>query len=492
MNNSNCNYSKIIGSILFKFAVLLMIIFKMRKRNICYLIFFYLLIHTNLAAQDESDNTLIRSLHENAVTDSKAYGWLEYICLNIGHRLSGSPQLAAATHYTKSTMEGLGLDKVWLQPCMVPHWERGNKEECRVINSHLGNFDLNVLALGNTTGTGPNGVKAEVLVVMGLAELEKLNDKDVKGKIVFFNRPFQESALNTFIAYRNTVDQRGRGPQLAAKKGAVAALVRSVSANPDDAPHTGATNFEQGAQQIPCYALGNQSSDLLTELCAGGKVEVFCRSDSRMLDPVEGFNVIGEIRGSKYPDEIIIVGGHLDSWDVGHGAHDDGAGCVQAIEVLRLLKSVNYKPQRTIRAIMYTNEENGLAGGKAYKAYADQSTEKQLMAIESDAGGHSPKGFFYEADAGISPVYNSTLAFWKKVLEPYGYQFIPGGSGSDIGTLKPNKTFLLGLMPDSQRYFDYHHSSNDTFDKVNRRELELGAAAMASIVYLADKYELKN
>ncbi len=464
----------------------------MLNRYICYLAFFCLLINTDLAAQEESDNTIIRALHENAVTDSKAYEWLEYLCLNIGHRLSGSPQLVAATYYTKTTMEGLGLDRVWLQPCQMPHWVRGEKEECRVLNSTLGSFDLNVLALGNTTGTGPKGVKAEVLVVMGLEELEKLKDKDVKGKIVFFNRPFQESALNTFIAYSNTVDQRSRGPQLAAKKGAVAALVRSVTANPDDEPHTGSTFFEPGASQIPCYALGTKSSDLLAQLAESGKVEVFCRSNSRMLTPVEGFNVIGEITGSKYPDEIIIVGGHLDSWDVGHGAHDDGAGCVQAMEVLRLLKSVNYKPQRTIRAIMYTNEENGFAGGKAYKAYADQVKEKQLMAIESDAGGHSPMGFFYEADAGVSPVYNSTLTFWKKVLEPYGYQFIPGGSGADIGTLKPNKTFLLGLMPDSQRYFDYHHSSNDTFDKVNRRELELGAAAMASIVYLADKYELKN
>ena len=210
------------------------------------------------------------------------------------------------------------------------------------------------------------------------------------------------------------------------------------------------------------------------------------------MGTTDGYNVIGQLTGSKYPDEVIIIGGHLDSWDIGEGAHDDGTGCVQSIEVLRLLQSSGYKPQRTIRAILYTNEENGLAGGKAYKAYAGVAKEKQMMAIESDSGGHSPQGFFYEAEAGISPEFQQSLKEWKVLLEPYGYQFVPGGSGADVGTLRPLKTFLLGLMPDSQRYFDYHHSSNDTFDKVNRRELELGAAAVASIVFLADKYGTKK
>ena len=463
----------------------------MQNLRYCILFLCFSLFTIKAWGQNKTDAEMIATFHEKAVVESKAYEWLEFLCKKIGNRLSGTPQLMAATYYSKSLMEQLNFDSVWLQPCQVPVWIRGEKEECRIVSSKLGSFELKVLALGNSTGTGQLGVEGEVIIVNSLQELEKMDDSKVKDKIVFFNRPFQESALYTGKAYGSTVDQRVRGPQLAAKKGAVAALVRSVTANRDDEPHTGATNFEDGARQIPCYALGTQSSNLLADLNFKSPVRVYCKSTSKMMGTTDGYNVIGQLTGSKYPDEVIIIGGHLDSWDIGEGAHDDGTGCVQSIEVLRLLQSSGYKPQRTIRAILYTNEENGLAGGKAYKAYADVAKEKQMMAIESDSGGHSPQGFFYEAEAGISPEFQQSLKEWKVLLEPYGYQFVPGGSGADVGTLRPLKTFLLGLMPDSQRYFDYHHSSNDTFDKVNRRELELGAAAVASIVFLADKYGLK-
>lgn len=434
------------------------------------------------------DSLLINSLHQQVLTDGKAYEWLEYLSTKIGHRLSGSPQLMAATTYARNLMDGLHLDNIWLQPCQVPYWIRGTKEVCRVVSSPRGNFDLSVLALGNTTGTGHAGVQGQVLKVYSLDELSKLPDSEVKDKIVFFNRAWDETLVNTFQGYGRTVDQRSRGPRLAASKGAAAVLVRSVSTGHDDEPHTGGTFFRKGDRQIPAFALGHKSSELLTQLVSKGKTEIFLQSTSEMRGTADGYNIIGEIKGREFPEEIIIVAAHIDTWDVGDGSHDDGAGCVQSLEVARLFKAINYKPKRTIRIILYTNEENGIAGALAYRDYADKSDEKHIMAIESDAGGHSPHGFFYEAESSVEPSYTQLLNSWQYLMDTYGYVYAKGGSGVDIGPLKPHKLLLMGLMPDSQRYFDYHHSHNDTFDKVNRRELHLGAAAMASIVYLVDKY----
>ena len=458
-------------------------------------IFFVLMLLTFfnscIFGQLSEDKRMIRQLHELSVTKGKAYDWLEFLCKDIGHRLSGSPQLAAATNYTYYLMKELGFDSVWLQSCKVPHWERGPKEIVRVTGSVEGQFDLSALALGNTWGTGPNGVSGEVIAVYGLEQLSKMPDSLVKGKIVFFNRPFAEAPLNTFESYGMTVDQRGGGPALAAKKGAIAALVRSVTGSNDDIPHTGGSWFGEQGPFIAAYAIGCQSADRLAHALKLGKVVAYCQSDSRMLPDADGWNVIGEIRGSKYPEEIIVVGGHLDSWDVGEGAHDDGAGTVQSIEVLQLLRLAGYKPQRTIRAILFTNEENGARGGKAYKTFTDKTNEKQILAIESDAGGHSPQGFTWESTDKYEGKYRDRLMQWKNILDEYGYRFIFGYSGVDIEPLKPHHGLLMGLLPDSQRYFDYHHSAKDTFDKVNRRELELGAAAMASIVYLADRYGIR-
>lgn len=460
--------------------------------KIFYALFSIFLINLPCStAQNLSDQDRIRLLHEAALTRGRSYEWLEFLCKKIGNRLSGSPQLAAATNYTAGVMRSLSFDTVWLQPCKVPHWERGPREICRVTGSAMGSFDLNVLALGNTWGTGPKGLFGEVIAVRSLEELDRMDAEKIKGKVVYFNRPFTETTVSTFEAYGLTVDQRSRGPQLAARKGAIAALVRSVTGADDDQPHTGGSRFDEDGPFIAAYAVGCQSADRLDQALQAGKVTVYCQSESRMLPDADGWNVIGEIRGSESPEEVIIVSGHLDSWDTGEGAHDDGAGCVQSIEALHLLQLTGYKPRRTIRAILYTNEENGVAGGNAYRKYADAASEKHIMAIESDAGGHSPQGFFYESTEVYGKQYASTISKWEASLREYGYRFVAGGSGVDITPLKPLNTFLLGLMPDSQRYFDYHHSANDTFDKVNRRELALGSAAMASILYLADKYGVK-
>jgi len=460
-------------------------------RKISYVFMLLTFFSSFIHGQPSEDKAMIGRLHELSVTQGKAYDWLRFLCKDIGHRLSGSPQLAGATNYTYHLMKDLGFDSVWLQPCKVPHWERGPKEIVRVTGSVEGQFELSSLALGNTWGTGPNGVSGEVIAVSGLEQLSKMPDAQVKGKIVFFNRPFAEAPLNTFEAYGLTVDQRGGGPALAAKKGAIAAFVRSVTGANDDVPHTGGSWFDEKGPFIASYAIGCQSADRLDHALKLGKVVAFCQSDSKMLPDADGWNVIGEIRGSKYPEEVIVVGGHLDSWDVGEGAHDDGAGTVQSIEVLQLLRLADYKPQRTIRAILFTNEENGARGGKAYKAYSDKANEKLILAIESDAGGHSPQGFTWESTEKFEGKYRDLLNQWKDIFDEYGYRFIFGYSGVDVEPLKPHHGLLMGLMPDSQRYFDYHHSVKDTFEKVNRRELELGAAAMASIVYLADRYGLK-
>jgi len=414
---------------------------------------------------------------------------LHDLCTTVGPRLSGSPGAAAAVEWSRHVMERLDFDSVWLQPVMVPHWIRGQKEVGKIISRKQGTIPVNVCALGGTIGTGPMGITANIVEVKSFEELKALGTAGVKDKIVFFNRAMDPTQMNTFTAYGGAVEQRANGASEAARLGAVAALVRSMGSNLEDYPHTGSMRYAANVVKIPALAISTLHAERLSRLLKEEKdLQVYLENHSVTLEDAPSFNVIGEIRGSEYPDEIIVVGGHLDSWDLGQGAHDDGAGCVQSIEVLRLFKQMGFRPKRTLRAVMFMNEENGLRGGLKYAELAATNKEKHIAAIESDRGGFVPRGFTVPTDA----IAKAKVQSWKSLLEPYGLSdFTAEGGGADIGPLASQGVALLGFLPDSQRYFNYHHSAEDTLDKVDKRELELGAAAIAAMVYLIDQYGLK-
>jgi hypothetical protein len=343
---------------------------------------------------------------------------------------------------------------------------------------------LDVVALGNSEGS-MKPVTAEVLEVKNFDELE-LRKNEVKGKIVFYNYAFDPTFVRTFESYRDAGVYRGAGPSRAAKYGSVGVIVRSMSHSTDNHPHTGATRYIDSFAKIPAVAIGLQDADWLNQQLQNQKMQVTLHTHGKFLPDTIGHNVFGELKGTEFPNEYITVGGHLDSWDNCEGAHDDGAGCVQTIEILRAFKALGYQPKRTIRFVLFANEENGLRGGNKYAEEAKAKGEKHIFALESDAGGFTPRGFGFSAD--IFPKVQA----WSRLLAPYGAsEFTSGGGGADIGPLnRALGTPVAGLQPDSQRYFDYHHARNDVFEAVNKRELLLGAVNMAALIYLVDKYGL--
>lgn len=437
-----------------------------------------------------TDENTIRLLFDAALGKGESYKMLDHLTGSIGPRLSGSPGAAAAVEWSRHVMQEYEFDSVWLQPVMVPHWVRGQKEEGRIINSKkMGTVPVNICALGGSVGTGPGGIAASVIEVKSFEELKQLGAGQVKGKIVFFNRPMDPTKINTFAAYAGAVNQRGAGASEAARYGAAAVVVRSMGSNIEDYPHTGGMQYAPNIPQIPAVAISTKHAELLSKLLKDDAgLQFYFETHCETLEDAPSFNVIGELKGTEHRDEIIVVSGHLDSWDLAQGAHDDGAGCVQAIEVLRLFKAIGYRPKRTIRAVMYMNEENGLRGGLMYATLAEKNKEKHIAAMESDRGGFTPRGFSMTA----SDSEKARIRSWRPLLEPYGLSdFGQEGGGADIGPLARTNVALIGFLPDSQRYFDYHHTPVDTFDKVNKRELEMGAASMAALTYLIDKYGLK-
>lgn len=449
-----------------------------------------LIVISNLCLAQSSDETTIRQIYDKALAEGKSYSMLDYLSNKIGSRLSGSPGAAAGVEWSRHVMEDFGFDSVWLQPVMVPHWVRGQKEIGRIVNTKkMGTVEVNVCALGGSISTGPDGIVANIVEVQNFEQLAQLGKKNVQGKIVFFNRPMDPTKINTFSAYGGAVNQRGGGASEAAKYGAVAVLVRSMGVNSEDYPHTGGMRYAADVAKIPAFAISTKHADLLSRLVKDDKgLQVYVESHCETLEDAPSYNVIGEIKGGEYKDEVILVGGHLDSWDLAQGAHDDGAGCVQSIEVLRILSTMGYKPKRTLRAVMFMNEENGLMGGRKYAELAALGKQKHIAAIESDRGGFAPRGFTISATESVRRKIQS----WKPLLEQYGLSdFEQEGGGADIGPLAPQGTALIGYLPDSQRYFNYHHTSADTFDKVDKRELELGAASMTALVYLIDQYGFK-
>jgi len=420
-----------------------------------------------------------RDIVARGLVSCKAYEFLRELTTNVGARLSGSPQAAKAVEWGKNKMEDLGFDHVHLEPVMVPHWVRGPVEEAAIILPDAKEIPITICALGGSIGTGREGLSAEVIEVKSFDELKTMRD-DAKGKIVFFNRPFDRTKFSTFEAYGGAVDQRGQGAMEASKVGGVAALVRSMTSRLDDVPHTGAMRYADTIPKIPAVAVSTVGANLLDSLLKhADRLKIRLRLSCETLPDVESANVVGELEGSEKPSEVIVIGGHLDSWDKGQGAHDDGAGITETIEALRLLKDLGLRPKRTIRAVLFMNEENGLAGGKAYAA-KDRPGEKHIAAIETDAGGFSPRGFGVQADSAVV----EKIARWSYLLRPIDADHIQkGGGGADISELGKKGVPQIGLRPEGQRYFDYHHSDNDTIDKVNERELELGAIALAILAY---------
>ncbi|MEM6723752.1 MAG: M28 family peptidase [Bacteroidota bacterium] len=453
-----------------------------------------LLISTlNLHAQDEEKDAFdIRKIYDIALTEGQCYDWLTYLTKRVGPRLAGSAGAAAAVEYGKQMFDTLGFDKVYLQECMVPHWERGAPEIVRIVNSEtMGSVTLNALALGYSGATPKGGLTAEVIECKGLDALTQLSEEEVRGKIVFFSEPMDPTQVNTFAAYGAAVGQRTRGPREAAKKGAVGAIVRSMTLKLDDEPHSGVTIFDEGQEPIPALAISTEAAELLGTILEREPVRMYLNTTCQRMSDKVSYNVVGEITGSTHPDEIILVGGHLDSWDVNEGAHDDGAGCVQSLDVIYILKKFGWTPKRTIRCVWFMNEENGQAGAIKYAETSNAIPENHIAAVESDAGGFTPRGFSTEADESVYIDKLRIAKAWESLLSPYGIVIQSGGgSGADIRRLRPQKGLLFGLRPDSQRYFDFHHARNDVLENVNERELRLGAAAMSSLVFLIDKYGL--
>jgi len=448
-----------------------------------YPLIFLLLFKFQYSSAQKGDSSVIQSIYREALTKGHSYENLRSLCKDVGNRLSGTAAAQMAVDWGKMTLEKYGFDTVYLQKVMVPHWDRGSTERAWIVLDNK-QISLNVLALGGSISTG-GLMKGDVVEFASLNELKKASASSISGKIVFINQHMNDEDINTFKAYGGCSAIRLKGAVEAGELGAKAVIIRSLGLAIDDHPHTGVLSYDSAVKKIPAAAISTEDADLLSEYLKKGKVKFSLEMNCRMLEDVPSYNVIAEMRGAKSPKEIITFGGHLDSWDTGEGAHDDGAGVVHCMEALRILKVLNYKPNHTLRVVLFMNEENGNRGGKGYAEWSASKGEKQIAALESDRGGFAPRGF--TCDGSSEQVkFLESLKFY---FTPYElHVFEKGYGGVDIGPLKNkfNGIPLFGFVPDSQRYFDFHHTPNDVFENVNKRELELGAAAIASFIYLLD------
>lgn len=435
----------------------------------------------------QTPEMVLRSFFNDALTDNSAGDNLRYLCKETKGRLPGSEAALKAVEYTCRALKEAGADTVWLQQVPVPHWERG-EEHATAVSSLLGELKLNAGALGLSVGTGIEGVRANVLEVTSFSQLEEAGRELVEGKIVFFNRPVDNTLLNTFAGYAGAVDQRISGASEAARYGALAVIVRSPTQANHDFYHTGVVRYYEGEPGIPAMVLSPVSADKLSgwlEKDPGLVVNMV--SDCRSYPDTWSYNVIGEIKGYELPGEFITVGGHLDSWDITEGAHDDAGGCVQAIEMIRLLSNNSVKPRRSVRAVMFMNEEMTSTGGREYALQAEKQGEIHYAALESDRGVMSPVGFTFSATGERLEKLRELESFFR----PYNISYFErGGGGSDIAPLAALGAMQIGYIPDVQRYFWFHHSANDTFEQVNLREMQLGSAAITSLVYLIDLFDM--
>lgn len=445
----------------------------------------FILVALTLQSSAQDDSTFIKSIYNEALSNGKSHEDLRSLCKDIGARLTGSAEAAMAVEWGHKKLLGYGFDNVYLQEIQVPHWERGTKEAGWIKNKNGDIIKVHLLALGGSIGTD-GLMEAEVIEFKSLDELEEAKAKRVDGKIVFINQPMDEKQINTFKAYGGCYPIRGNGAVEASRLGAKAVLIRSLGLPIDEHPHTGSMHYNDSIEKIPAAALSTKDAEQLSDILSRGKARFVLEMDCRNYPDVTSYNVMGEITGSESPNEIITFGGHLDSWDTGEGAHDDGAGVIHCMEALRLLKELNYKPKHTLRVVLFMNEENGNMGGRSYAKIVKEEGQNIIAALESDRGGFAPRGFSCDG----TPEQVEWLESIENNFAPYDlHVFEKGYGGVDIGPLKTEYEGipLFGFVPDSQRYFDFHHAPSDVFENVNKRELELGCAAVASFLYLLDK-----
>jgi len=459
----------------------------MKRLNPVFILLLFFLSACNQHPNKNSDQKVIETIFSEALSDHEAYQHLDYLTTNFQKRLACYPQGIKAAKWTTQIMNNMQLDTVFLQEIQVMNWERGDIEIAE-IRSEKQRIPVNVCALGRGVATSKNGIEAKVVEVNGLEELKTISRDQVKGKIIFFNKPMNPELKNPFQAYGEAAGQRFAGPVLAAEYGAVGAVIRSLTTSIDTFPHTGTTRKAPADKTVPSVAIATEHANTLSErLKQNPELTFYFKTNCKNKPDTISYNAIGEITGTEYPDKFIVVGGHLDSWDNSPGAHDDGGGCMQSIEVLRIFKAIGYQPKHSIRAIMYMDEEISQSGGKTYASEAKRKEEKHLFAIESDRGVTKPLGFSIDANDKVL----EKIKLWNPLFAPYDITvFKKGGGGVDIGPLKQHGTPLAGLLTDPTHYFDWHHSANDTFDHINREEMQKGAAAMAALIYLVDKYGL--
>jgi carboxypeptidase Q len=415
-----------------------------------------------------------------AHADREAYRKLAELTDKIGHRLSGSPELDRAIAWAAQTMKADGHD-VRTEKVMVPHWVRG-LEAAELIAPVA--RPLHVLGLGGTVATPKGGVTARVVVVHDWAELEAKHEA-VKGAIVLYDVAMPKWTEDNGSGYGETVEYRGKGASRAAKHGAVAVLMRSVTAHSLNTLHTGAMTYEDGVAKVPALAITVEDSTLVARLAAQGPVTVHLRADDQLLPDVASANVIGELRGREHPEELVVIGGHIDSWDVGQGAHDDGAGAVTMMQALTTLRGLGLVPRRTIRVVLFTNEENGLRGGRAYAKDHAAELPSTVLAVESDSGGFAPRGFSVQTKPEVQDRVKARIAEIASLLGTIDATRVTiGHGGADIGPMVPSGVPTLGLTTDGRTYFDIHHTDADTLDKVDPAALADDVAAVAALAYV--------
>lgn len=430
------------------------------------------------------DSLFIRKIFDEALENGQAHDNLRSLCKDIGARITGSAEAKMAVKWGEKLLKSYEFDRVYLQEITVPHWERGTKEAAWIENESGEVQKLNIIALGGSVGTD-GLITGDVIQVESIEELEKLGESAVRGKIVFFNKAFDQKLIQTFRAYGGCIAQRHEGTNVASKMGALGVVIRSLGSSKDDHPHTGSMHYEAGVDSCAGAAISTNDADVLESWLKKGNVSLSMEMDCRHYPMEQSHNVIAEMKGNQ-DNKIITFGGHLDSWDVGEGAHDDGAGIVHSIEALRILKYLGYEPKHTLRCVLFMNEENGNFGGKNYAKLCSEAKEEHICAIETDRGGFLPIGF----DVMGSQEQLELVQSYKALLNGFQlYKFQAGYSGVDIRPLQEYypEMIQLGMSISSQRYFDFHHAETDVFENVNKRELHLGAAAMATMIYLMDK-----
>ena len=412
-----------------------------------------------------TDEQVIERIYKSALQSDVSYENLKFLTKNFQKRLACYPQASEAAKWTKDIMDNMEIDKSYLQEITVMNWERGNIEEGKIIVNGE-EISVNVCSLGRGIGTLKEGLRAKVIEINGLDDLARVTPDEIKGKIVFFNKKMNPHLENTFQAYGEAAGQRFMGPILAAQYGALGTIIRSLTTSVDTFPHTGTTKKADDNKTVPAVCIATKHANLLSEkLKENPNLEFYFKTNCKNKPDTTSYNAIGEITGSEFPNEYIVVGGHLDSWDNSGGAHDDGGGCMQAIEVLRIFKEIGYVPKRSIRAVMYMDEEISQGGGRDYAREARINNEKHIFAIESDRGVTKPVGFTFD----VHPVIFEKIKSWDYLFTPYDIEvFKQGGGGVDIGPLKDIGTPLSGLLTVPTHYFDWHHSGNDTFDHIKR------------------------